>query len=405
MVGHAQNIGLRTVDRTLITKLADDVRRSAFFHKRADAKNNLCLLDLFVKKYPDHVSDTDIRTALGRRAAVTGEVKRFRERIATTFLRDRSLWPNQQVLLVPEGQPWCLDVDYISQVLPAIWKFWFQQTVRLGPQNDRLLPINARASGHQPEARNHLIIFSEPVFFFSKAMGAYIRLLDVNCEDRIDRTANDDLVKKAERNIRARLPRNLRSQVQSLGLVPVRHYLPAGDAYGASEVRGWFRSAMAEMGNTSGEAPEYREASQVAPDDYQKNLVVLGSRSSLKLFSDFQKEHPELSVKLTDEGIELHKELLKDEVGAEGFKVAHATVTMWVFDEGNAHTYIVSNHTRATSAVASTLLNKEQMKKIANSILVDGRIPGRFQLAFKVDLGLHDKHASVPILLDTIKNY
>jgi hypothetical protein len=74
---------------------------------------------------------------------------------------------------------------------------------------------------------------------------------------------------------------------------------------------------------------------------------------------------------------------------------------MWTFDEGHVHTYIVSNHTRATNAIAGTLLDDVRMKPIIADTLVNGRIPERFQIAFKVSLS-HDKQASSPSLLQTI---
>lgn len=389
----------RSTNKELIRTLAERVRESPFFKGRTDDRNHQLLLDLFVNKYPAPTLDGDIRAHLDRQGTITGEVTRLADRLVTTFRKDRSLWPSQQALFVrSEKNGRSLDIGYLSSVLPATWQFWFPQCVRLGAQTKE-------EERQRQEASNHFIIFSEPLFFFSKSLRAYVRLLDVNYEDsndeeRNDVHSNDHLVANAKDRIRGKIPRALHSQIDRLDLTPVRHYVASGDAYSASEIRGWFRSAMKEMGSSFAQPPEYREASQVAPADYMKNLIIVGSRRSLKLLSEFQRDALGLEVLLTESGIELRGKSTNDEYDATGFTLSYVIVTMWTFDENHVHTYIVSNHTRATHAVTRLLQDEEQMREICGRIRRDGKIPGRFQIAFKVPL-THDRHALKPSVLDT----
>jgi hypothetical protein len=180
--------------------------------------------------------------------------------------------------------------------------------------------------------------------------------------------------------------------VAGLNLVPTRNYLPAGDSVAAGKIHGWFRDSVKhEIGEK-----EARGVSEL--DSTKSNLVILASRSSLPLLARFQKTTLELRIHLTDKGIKVDDNNLDDDIGDEDFGTAYVVVTNWTFDTDNVHTYIASNHTRALGAVAELLVNDDLLDHIT---LVDaeGRIPRRFQLAFKVPLLLHEMQAGKPVLL------
>jgi hypothetical protein len=208
-----------------------------------------------------------------------------------------------------------------------------------------------------------------------------------------------ELVEDAKGQIRKAIRKEqataaVRQLIDQLDLVPVRLYIPAGDSYAAVEIRRWFR-------RRTGQALGYKDVLRVAPDERNEaNLIILGSRSSFPLLANFQKTTHELKIRLTDTGIRFFNKTLDDVSGQHGFRLARVIVTSWILDTQNAHTYIVSNHTRAIEAVAKLLVNDESLGQVANAILRSGgQIPPRFQLAFEVRLERHEGHAMIPTLL------
>jgi hypothetical protein len=210
--------------------------------------------------------------------------------------------------------------------------------------------------------------------------------------------------------IRSILPKgkHIDALVDNLDLIPTRNYLPAGDSYAAVRIRRWFRRSAKHV-------VEYKEALDVAKDDRRSSLIVLASRSSLKLIDHFQSTN-KLEVLLTEKGISFKGRILDDEIGDRGLHLARVVVTNWTFSTGAVHTYIASNHTRALESVAKLVarddsnddsgedsdddFNDPRLQPISDAIVDhEGRIPSRFQLAFEVPLQMNETNAGVPRLL------
>jgi hypothetical protein len=386
-----------TMDAT-VEELEKRVKRSKSFQPGfdpADEGNLAKLLSLFAQKYPGSPTADEIRSVLQRHSNWSVEVGRLSDRLNKCFRSDRSFWPGQKRLFIPRKGKAAnsLKVGPLSALLSPRVKFWFSQCVRL------------------ESAREHtFIVFSEPLFLYSPDLRAYLRFLDANHEEQFDSGNIDNPIRIARSRIRGLLPKGkqIDAIVARLDLIPTRNYLPAGDSYAAVRIRRWFRRSTKHI-------VEYKEALDVANDDRRSSLIVLASRSSLKLLDHLQSTIP-LEIKLTETGISFKGRMMNDEIGDRGLHLARVVVTNWTFSTGAVHTYIASNHTRALESVASVIAsddsnddsdddsnhdsNDPRLQPVSDAILApDGRIPGRFQLAFEVPLHMNETSAGVPRLL------
>src|SRR5262249_35890605 len=154
------------------------------------------------------------------------DITRLNKRLDECFISDRSFWAAQKRLSIPaRGSPNpALQVRPLSEILSSTQKFWFSHCARM--QNAQSI----HAKGTQT-----FIVFSEPLFFFSKTLRGYFRFLDVNHEGTFGLGDIEKLVKQAKAKILRAIPkeiatRGLGSFIEGLDLVPTRNYIPAGDS-------------------------------------------------------------------------------------------------------------------------------------------------------------------------------
>jgi hypothetical protein len=404
LVGGAQMAA--SVEKLLVEKLVGLVKKSQWWPPREGSL--VKLLDVYARFYPDPPTHDAIEQARTGSSDMTRT--RLNDKLKECFLKDRSLWSDQQRILIHRGQG--LQLEPVSPLLGETLKFWFSQCVRI--------PSTQGAVGWAPQS---FIVLSEPLCFFCRTLNGYFRFLDVNHDGQFETQKSESLVAQARDRLRQTLEARLLTNsisgkpqrnrkiaarektitkelamfVAALDLVPTRNYIPAGDSTAAGQIRNWFRDS------TNCDIHE-KEAMEVSDRDSTKsNLIILASRSSLPLLDRFQNTHQELRILLTKTGISFDKKPLDDEIGNEGFRMVYVVVTSWTFETGNVHTYIASNHTRALGAVAELLVSDKALGGIS---LVDskGRIPRRFQLAFEVPLHLHEMQAGEPRLLPSLES-
>lgn len=430
-------------EKAIVQRLANRLKETPFFPAGAQHTR---LLALYVQNYDGAPTLERLKEAAGGHDP-TKAIAMLNKQLKTCFCEERSLWFEQSRLFVPhkqrnEAHP-PISVQPLYEILEhPTDRFWFTQCCKLSdePSPD---PI-----------KNTFILFSEPLFFYSREFRGYFRLLDLNFEEQFTADASTVLVEEAKERIRSRFPaiadaaneelrkylnkldatkktkkktssalidkflpleieikkrvaQEMDTFVNGLGLVAVRTYIPAGDSYGAVAIRRWFRERMNAI-------ISYRESHVSDGHLRQANLIILASRSTLPLLADFQKEES-LAIKLTQTGIEFsdtssaigtkfNKMMIDDEIDTAGnIKKAHVVVTMWRLDTENVYTFIASNHTRAVEAVAKLLVNDEILRKQGAAIIHQDRIPSRFQLAFEVPLIRQETHANEPKLLPQLK--
>ncbi len=417
----------------IIEKLAVAVKQSKLFRKRVDAANIEKVFDLFVEKHPEGPTSDEIKSKLNVSGNIGGTVNRVHDRLRECFLKDRSLWNHQKMLFIVrrggkgnDTLEWCPLVKELSPTQ----RFWFWQCTRLPEAEDE----KEDAKKPVDDTYQSCIVSSEPLFFFSKSLRGYFRLLDVNYDRPFEKDNINELVTSAKDRILEAIPSYTPSNaviefvkntvslpertktkiikaipkeipstamiefVKNLDLIPTKTYIPAGDSDAAVRIRRWFQETCHhDIG--------YREASHVAEEDFNTmNLIILASRSSLPLLARFQRINPQLQIQLTEEGITfggrvLRDGVLEDDNKNQDFHLARVVVTNWTFDTDNVHTYIASNYTRALSAVARLLVNARAFAPVSQAIIQNGMIPRRFQLAFNVKLQINETQATIPQLL------
>ncbi|MCC6585369.1 MAG: hypothetical protein IT168_01510 [Bryobacterales bacterium] len=371
--------------------MAERLRQDNDFFK--PKSNNGKLLKLYADKFPDGATDREASSVLGHVGAST-PVSRLRADLVKCFRTDRTLWEQQQMLILSDkGAKRILELRPLWETLPPSMIVWFHQCARVP------MPQRRDEPAHNGELQP-FIVLSEPLFFYVRKLGAYFRFLDIN-HDAMFRSKEKELVAAAKKQLHQIFPEMAAQTgefVADMDMVPVRLYLPAGDSYAKTAIRRWFRDNLQHRVG-------YKEASAVAvTDSVNSNIIVLASRSSLPLLAQFQEQH-ELRLRLTGDGISCGDLSIADEArDGEGATLSRVIVTNWTFETGRVHTYVASNHTRAIRAVAELLVSDAPMlKDIAGSLLINGTIASRFQLAFDVELHFHETTATVKGLLPQLE--
>lgn len=385
-----------------ITELANRVKQSRIWQRNGKpAKAKLAkLFDRYLAKTPGALEGNDIPGAL--------DVHRLNGHLGECFEKDYSLWPGQKRLFAGHKGT-RLEIGALSEILDPTEIFWFWQALRF--------------SMNEAKATQSIIVYSEPLFFFSNSLRAYLRFLDIDHDgkfdiksiERVNTLVRSRILKtipklqspasKTETIIQDGVTKRMDSLIGALDLVPARSYIPAGEVKASVDIRAWFRSRHDR-------APEFKDVRELAIDDYNRaNLVVLASRSGHPILKRFQEDVNGLKIRLTEKGITFFDQLMEDRTDDDGFCRAHVVVTNWVLEAQNVHTYIASNHTRALGEVAHLLLKDDLLKPLSGLLLRrdeqsphrKGEIHSRFQLAFTVDLKLNQLHAMEPVLLPELK--
>ena len=355
--------------------------------------NHAKLLDLYLSRFPETATNEEASKALGG-TSPNVPINRLIADMQECFTNDRFLWLDQQMLVLSDtgpNQTHKLQLQPLWKTLSPSIRIWFHHCMQVPAPRKKEWFVNT------PEPQPFIVI-SEPLFFFAPSLGAYFRFLDMN-HDTLFRPDETRLIAEARIRLGEIFPQILdsdsaRDPITDLPLVPVRLYLPAGDSYAKTAIRRWFRNTMKHRVG-------YKSASAVSiPDSVNSNLIVLASRSSLPLLTEFQHQNQPL-LQLTKDGISFKGEILKDQVSPhKGTTLSYAIVTNWTLETGKVHTYIASNHTRAIEAVVNLLVGEsELLKDLSEALVVDGKIPGKFQVAFEVSLHLHETNANVERLL------
>lgn len=359
--------------REFVAKLASDVIRSKRFHAREEVDDKLTqALQQFANAY----GDPGVLQISERMP--TGIKHRLKKQLRTCFKTDHRFWRSRDQYILSLSRSGGLELRRLSDVVEdAPTRFWLHQSARFDPERT-------------------FITISEPLFFFSNTLNAYLRLLDINEDDQV--AGKETEIAATARN---RIERQLRAAgvvaqsaddlMKAIDLVPVRHYLPAGESLGASEIRGWFRKTL-------GSPPKRREASRGSEFDRSaSNLIILASRDSDPDLRYFRRRVPDLRLDLTENGIRWDNKEMRDEISPTGARITRVVVTNWLFDDDNAFTVIASNHTRALGRVCALLVGNEMDPRwLVDS---DGIVPTKIQMVFEVQLNIHESLANAPRLL------
>jgi hypothetical protein len=116
----------------------------------------------------------------------------------------------------------------------------------------------------------------------------------------------------------------------------------------------------------------YKAASAVpVTDNENQNLIILASRASLPLVAQFQNENDKLRLRLTKDGISFDGTEFPDVINPkEGTTLSRVILTNWITDANKAHTYLMSNHTRALKAAAEFLVgNSDELGEITGQLI------------------------------------
>jgi hypothetical protein len=372
------------------------------------------VFDLYAQQYP--AIPTVDQIALAGLNVLDGKFSQLNRHILTCFEEDPSLWTDQNIIHISSNAGFDVRPLADQYFFTSPMRFWLAQCVNLKNEGDLKNEAGARPTGT-------LIVYSEPLFFYSKRLNGYFRFLDIDHEGPISKgeaeglvesaklqlqrvfpdgpISNDEaerLVKRGKSQVQRVFPKEIRQMNPDLDLVPCRHYVPAGDGTAALEIRRWFRLTISRDA-----AIRYTESSSIAPiNRVETNMIVLASRSSLGLLQQFQTETPELAFELTGSGIKCRSTDpgLSDVSYGNGKPLAHVLVTNWIFPTGHVHTYLASNHTRALGAVALLLVNHKLLAPICETISPKNKpFPRRFQMVFEVDLYYNDMRAGTPRFL------
>jgi hypothetical protein len=360
-----------TVEQQVVHDLASQIAGSkAFKSKRATKADPTGLLRMLAEHFPASPGDP-----INRLGATS--ITRFNKRLRECMLKDRSLWWDQKLLRIERiggnDRSWALKaVPLVGELNSAPLRFWFHQCAQ--PQHDKK------------------IVIAEPLFFFSNELRAYIRLLDLNHEGPFEHGDVDRLTEDVRKHLSGFFPI---SHLKKLDLTPVRHYIPAGDSYGASAIQRWFKATTEERIEITHEIPSH---------EAKANLIVLASRSTNPLLARFQEENPNVRLRLTETGISFDGQPYDDNI-SRGNGVARVVVTSWASKNDNALTFIASNHTRAIEAVADLLVSEESLRPILDTVFANLEdIPMRFQLAFDVPIQVQGMKGSDPLLFQPLRS-
>jgi hypothetical protein len=367
----------RRSEKEIVRALASDVDRSPLFHSQR-APRLTEALNGFVDAYGAPPS-TDLLERFH------GLAHRLKVQLEHCFEEDRSFWlsPDQYALQLPSATQGLVLGRLSNVVKDGPHRFWFHQLAR-------------------HDVKRTVCVFSEPLFFFSQSLNAYVRFLDLN-HDAPSFAKAPELAEAAKDKLRERLQaQGLEANsaidlARALDFSPVRLYVPAGDAFGISWIRRWYR------GHKDLIPPIRRERRRVPADaDSELNRIVFASRYTNPSLVYFREVCPNLRCDLTERGIRVDNEEIPDDVGRQGTTLAHVVVTNWVFETNKVYTVIASNHTRAAGRVAQLLVagDKEQGPHLdpARLVLEGGLIPKRIQFAFSVELNLNEVFANAPDL-------
>src|ERR1700722_7939916 len=221
-------------EKKLIQELRNDVLASPHFPHAAERLDQV--LSNYVAIYPAKPSVKFQQENEAYRA------NRLKRELRKCFRNDRRFWRRpDQLMLVLESPRLGLELRSISELLQeerdpsgnevkdGRMLFWFHQLARL-------------------DEGKTLFGFAEPLFFLSRTLNAYFRFLDIDFDDSFDEGETAKLLPElASRTLQAKLekagfePRTIDTFVHTLDLIPVRLYVPAGDAFGISWIRRWFR--------------------------------------------------------------------------------------------------------------------------------------------------------------------
>lgn len=374
-------------EKTIVSELADLVDQSHFFHsrvKKTQAPKLTGALKAFAEAYGSQKS-------LDVVAEYRKQLDRLRNQLNHCFEKDISLWRSHQryLALAPKGGLSLLPISNVVKGGPE--RFWFHQLIRYGP-NDTVCA------------------YSEPLFFWSQSLNAYVRFLDINLNLPSLKADALKLRDEARATMKARLEAHgldsevAKAIVPAMDFSPVRVYVPAGDAFGISWIRRWFRKRL------NGINPPRRWERNHLPQDEGSvlNRIVFASRCTNPSLEYLRNVCPNLRYDLTEAGIRIGSETIADGVEASGTTHAHVVVTNWVFESDHVYTIIASNHTRAAGRVAQQLVaesegpNPDPKPYLIGSTLVrhDGTIPERMQFAFSVKLNVYESHANDPELIE-----
>jgi hypothetical protein len=372
--------------KKLIQELKNEVLASPHFPRAAERLDQV--LSNYVAIYP---AKPNVKFQQENEAYRANRLKR---ELRKCFRNDRRFWRRpDQLMLVLESPRLGLELRSISELLEderdkngkevkdGRMLFWFHQLARL-------------------DEGKTLFGFAEPLFFLSRTMNAYFRFLDIDFDDSFDEeeTART-LPELASRALKVKLekagfePRTLDTFVHTLDLIPVRLYVPAGDAFAISWIRRWFR----HQGLV---APSRKENQRISlADRRNSNLVVLASRRTHPLLRYLREKAPYLACDLTEKGARIGDESVEDcDVGGGAFRY-HVIVTNWAFGTENVYTMIASNHTRASGRLAQLLVAgpNEDSRLDPAKLVWQGKIPHRLQLVFTVVVNGNETHANEPI--------
>jgi len=408
-----------TSEQSIVEALATRVMDSRHFgaHQGRNGKRSGLLRSL-VEVYGKH-------ELLQERLRTVGPGPRhdLKVHLENCFLKDRSLWgdPEQRTLVLNPGSG--LELGKISDtILDPVTRFWFHQAAHAGlsaGHSSQTRPAQSR------EDARAWVTFSEPLFFYSQRLNTYIRSLDLDYdhEEEIEKR-EADLQKRLCEGYAAKLrdsnctEEQIEDFMKILAPVPVRHYVPAGDAYAASTVRKWFRDNQESLDLP---VPLRKESRRISGAELPlHNLIVISSRTTNKeaMFviemanrdlAESTTEHQRLAAELVPSGLRFDGRLLPDIQGRHGAEQTHVLVTNWVTSHGKAYSLIASNHSRAVGEVARLIqlgLVDPIQEKIRERTLPSGKtavkekfIPARVQIAFDLSIPYNEVIADPPRLV------
>lgn len=348
-------------------------------HPKIKKTRNLELLKKLWRQYDELNSNVDLNA---------GDVNRLKIALKR-LISDRSLWTDQISISVSKkhSDGYRLVAEPIHSTLTATQQIWFHLFRRIR---------STQQSSEEGRTANSLVFVSEPLFFYSPTLRAYVRFLDINWHSAVDANCATELRSQVISHLITRLPHLLESTVRDvvdeMGFTPNYHYSPTGDAQAAVRIRRFFRTE-------AGTAPNYEHTHNLSArtrDDF--NIILIGNARTTKDIDWFQNTHNP-PVLLTDDGITLRGVPHLDEIHVDELSKVWVIFSCWRLSTGNVLFSLASNHTRAIDRVAEALVKKEECADWA-ARLMKGRttIPDRFQLVFRVSLVRFESKALDPEL-------
>ena len=150
-----------------VQELIKRVRTSKAFDESPPAM--VKLFDFYAERFPAIPTADQIASANIQNLSV--QISRLNKCILKSFEKDHTLWRPQKLLHLHGKFGFEVLPLSTADFLVPTKKFWFAQCARLqdepGPQSSETLSET-------------LIVFSEPLFFFSKRLQGYFRFLEIN---------------------------------------------------------------------------------------------------------------------------------------------------------------------------------------------------------------------------------